>query len=156
MEYINQIEKLVSGLQETLLFLKSEVTKAQLVAKKAADIERQAEELIILANQRLAECTQKEVVFQRQQENLTTRENKIRRFEDFEAQLISLDRDRAALSNERVAFNTEVRRRREDLNSKAEEILQARRELDHQKKQLELDRRSMKQEILQSMIDKEL
>jgi hypothetical protein len=151
-----QIEKVVANLQEALVFLKTEVAKAQVDTKKALEIERQAEETLTLARQKLSECTQKEVACQKSLEDIAARENKIRRYEDFETQLVSLDRDRAALSNERVAFNTEVRRKREELNNKAEEILQARKELDQQKKLLEQDRKAMRQEILQSIIDKEL
>lgn len=155
MNELNEIDKLVSGLRETLSFLKRKVEETQSEFKRVKDIERQAEALNLSSRERLAECVAKEVECQRQRDDLVARENKIQRYEDFEARLITLDRDRAALSNERVAFNTEVRRKREELNARAEEILQARRDLEQREKRLEQDRRTMRQEILQSMLEKE-
>lgn len=155
MEDISTIDKLVSSLQDTLSFLKKKVDETQAELKRVKAIELSAEETNRLSKQRFAECVEKELQYRQQQEDLIARENKIKRYEDFEAQLISLDRDRAALSNERVSFNTEVRRKREELNAKAEEILQARRELEQREKRLDQDRRTMRQEILQSMLAKE-
>jgi RecA-family ATPase len=149
MSDIGQIEKVVIGLQEALAFLRAEVAKTQTANKKASDTERRAEETLALARQKISECTHKEVVYQKQHEDLVARENKIRRYEDFEAQVVSLDRDRATLNNDRAAFTVEVRRKREESNAKAEDLLLARRELDQQKAQLEKDRANMRKEIIQ-------